>query len=104
MKNWMKIVLPIVGIAYVIAFMEIDLPGVHQTWNDPYDTYTISQQNITNATKSPSDLKVKSPVIFGLTSVDRIILSLFFISAIAHIFLFSFNSGRIYLKNCTFLI
>ena len=100
----MKIILPIVGFAYIIAFMEIDLPGVHQTWNDPYDAYTISQQNITHATKNPSDLKVASPVIFGLSSVGRIMLSLFFISVIAHVFLLTFNSCRIYLKNCTFLI
>lgn len=42
MKNWVKILLPIIGIAYCIAFLEIDFPGgVHQTFHDPYDTYVI---------------------------------------------------------------
>jgi len=84
MRTWMKIFLPLVGIAYFIAFMEIDLPGVHQTWNDPYDVYTIIQQNITHATKNQSDLKVASPVVFGLSSVVRIILSLFTMQLMEH--------------------
>jgi hypothetical protein len=104
MKIWMKIILPIVGIAYIIAFMEIDLPGLHQTWNDPYDAYIISQQKTTHAAKNPFDLKVAGPLIAGIPSIGRIVLTLFFISVIARVFLVSNNPCRIYLKNCTFLI
>jgi len=105
MKNWLKIVLPIIGIAYCIAFLEIDLPGgIHQTWNDPYDTYIIAQNNI-NASSLNQFVNLHSPdssVLSGI-SIDLIIV-IFSFSLFIPFFILFYNSSGLYRKNCTFLL
>lgn len=38
-KLGFKILLPLVAFAYCIAFFEIEIGGVQQTWGDEFDTY-----------------------------------------------------------------
>lgn len=105
MKNWVKILLPIIGIAYCIAFLEIDFPGgVQQTFHDPYDTYVVVQNNTCFHPENLS-INLNSPnlAILCSKSVDPIVvISLFLL--FTPLFILLYSSFTIYLKNCTFLV
>lgn len=104
MKNWIKILLPIIGFAYCIAFLEINIAGNHQTWNDPYDTYIVTQVN-TDAHSANLSVDLNSPnlAILCSNSVFPIIVIALFALFIPF-FILLYNSSGLYLKNCTFLI
>ena len=75
MKTWMKIILPLLGIAYFIAFLEISLPEVHQTWNDQHETYVVSHQNTDHSTDQSCTLKIAKRVIASI-AISPVILPL----------------------------
>ncbi len=105
MKNWIKILFPIVGFAYCVAFLEINLPGgVHQTWNDEYDAYVVTQNNndVPSANQSV-DLTFPNSVLFWDICVVALVFRVFFFLLIPFFILID-NSSGLYLKNCTFLI
>jgi len=104
MKNWVKIVLPIVAVAYCMAFMEVDLQGgTHQTWNDPYDSYIISQHN--NDTQA-ENLSVNLGFQNAAITVSNFTPNLFtvFVFIFIPFFIVLYNSSGLYRKNCTFLL
>jgi hypothetical protein len=105
MKNWIKILLPIIGFAYCFAFLEINIPGgVHQTWNDEYDTYIVTQNNTdAHSVNQSVDLNSTNLAVLNSRSVVPIILIALFLLFIPFFILF-YNSSGLYLKNCTFLI
>lgn len=45
LKISFKILLPLAVIAYCIAFFEIEIGGVEQTWGDEYDSYVTSSHS-----------------------------------------------------------
>ena len=105
MKNWVKILIPIVGMAYCMAFMEVDLPGgIHQTWNDPYDTYIVAQNNINaNSVHQSVNLNSSNLAVFIGKSIDLIIVISSF-SLFIPFFMLLYNSSGIFRKNCAFLL
>lgn len=40
-----KILLPLVAFTYCIAFFEIEIGGVQQTWGDEYDSYVTASHS-----------------------------------------------------------
>lgn len=44
-KAGFKIFLPLVAILYCIAFFEIEIGGVQQTWGDEFDTYVTASHS-----------------------------------------------------------
>ena len=105
MKNWVKILLPIIGIAYCIAFLEINFHGdAHQTWNDPYDTYLVTQNN-NEAHPANQSVDSTSPnfALSGVVSIDLVIFILFSFLLIPY-FVLPVNFSGLYLKNCNLLI
>lgn len=49
-----------VGVIYVMAFLEIDVSNYKQTWDDPYDSYTISLKTGSNAIAKPDIQKLSA--------------------------------------------
>ena len=105
MRNWVKIVFPIIGLLYCIAFLEIDLPGggVHQTWNDQYDTYIAAQNNNdVPSADQPVDLHAANSSIPLITSIVPTVGGV--VAIFVPVFISLDNSSGIYLKNCTLII
>lgn len=44
-KIGFKILLPLIAFAYCIAFFEIEIGGVQQTWGDEFDTYVTASHS-----------------------------------------------------------
>lgn len=105
MRTWIKILFPIVGVAYCIAFLEINLSGgVHQTWNDEYDTYIVPQNNVdAHSGNQATGLTFTSTAFLNFTGIDPVIFIVFLFLLIPFFVLLD-NSSGLYLKNCTFLI
>ncbi|HKJ40531.1 MAG TPA: hypothetical protein VKA27_00505 [Sunxiuqinia sp.] len=104
MKSWIKILLPIVGLLYCIAFLEINLPGTHQTWDDQYDTYIATQNNNDVVlANQPVDKHLENFSTTGFIDIAPIIFKIFFFLLISF-FLLLYNSAGLYLKNCTLIV
>jgi hypothetical protein len=105
MRNWIKILLPIVGFFYCIAFLEINFPGgVHQTWDDQYDTYIPAQSyNDVTVANLSVDIPLGNSAIPGISNVSTVIYQVIFLSFIPVIVL-SYNFSVIYLINCKLII
>lgn len=99
-----KILLPLVAIAYCIAFFEIELGGVEQTWGDEYDTYLTSSHSSDSGSYTVSnqpDLTFSPFYSFYFDIAPRLQVS---ISIIKINRIKESPPPRLFIRNCTWLI
>lgn len=104
-KLGFKILLPLVAFAYCIAFFEIEIGGVQQTWGDEFDSYVTASHSSNIGTSQ--DVSIKPDLSFTpLHSFHSFIAPQLQVvsSAIEINEIIPSPPLRLFIRNCTWLI
>lgn len=104
-KKYLKILVPFVAILYCIAFFEIEIGDVEQTWGDEYDSYVTASHSTNFGTSCGASVNIDltfTPLHsfhFFIAPQLQVVSSKIEVSEII-----PSQPLRLFIRNCTWLI